>query len=122
MFSVKDDMRDIIREYLKNNVNVSMLDEQKKRAPKPNAEFDEDKFVLSRECLLDLKQARKHHAEFMDQKKREPQILADILNNIKKFVESGDIVHGAKYIKEQYGLKNKHEITKKMRELMYKSI
>lgn len=35
----------------------------------------------------------------MDQKKREPEILAGILDNIKTFAESGDIIDAAKYIK-----------------------
>lgn len=86
------------------------------------SDFNDDDLVLSSECLLDTRTGKQHFVDFMEQKTREPEILSEILNRIKSFVESKKFPQAVEEVKKRYNFKTDAEATKKIRQIMLHSL
>lgn len=74
---VKDDMKDDVVRFLKNNINSNVYNKQKRyyeahpEAPRVSFNGEQDLY-LTQWCLLDLKAAKRNFSAFMEQKAAEP--------------------------------------------------
>ena len=69
-----------------------------------------------------MKGAKRNFSAFMEQKAAEPQIIGDILNNIKEIAETNKIVDAVDYIKRTKNITNTHDATAKLRKILYSSL